>query len=447
MYDFSLIEYNGIRFPSENLSSPIYKISCSPNYDESGRSVKSVTYQIDLTSVLTNSNIVDLSEEISTIKKVLLEPNKTLLLSNIGYIFNFQDLGVPGFPSLQEKVVTHQVTPTFLDITPLGGHMAFQVDYKLEFTVSHTDLQLSNGDWISFSYQAEYEINAKGQTKRTITGTAQTVRRQDLSPGPITPDTADAVRDTLIITVPEKFRREKSTWKISKDKSSIHFTIIDEEVPSGSYLSSVVNAKMEMALSTSEDQNSVAHFSGFVETDPTLPRSVAVQRLLEYIQSKVGHLSSASGNLFLPKSMKISQDLFEHKASIEATYRSLYCLYDLIGNSGIWSPVSQDSPETWKSSVAHLWGNRGSEKLTPNKEDDLLIVLSENIVNSATIEDSTSSPPSGSHTFTLPQIIPTITEENSWLDFQTDLTIYRKENATTHTLSDEISYSSSTNSH
>jgi hypothetical protein len=433
--------YNGFAFGGDGSTPPTYRLRGSPVYDEAGRAVTHVRYQLEVTTIVYGESEEGCAARMSEVRQRLSRPGRKLEITGLG-------LG----DTVVEREASHPdvvwgAKPRVLALEPVGGTLAWQLHWECEFNVAEPSPAAARAEaWLAFNCETTYALDGDGFTTRTFRGYVHIAATRDKGGDPTARRTADAVRDRLRIAVPAGFRRAKNQWTESADRSRIDFLVVDEELPGDPYPPGIVAADVDYAVETPSlgAGQPLASVSGWMETAPGAPRSLAATRLLAIAQDKLQRLQLAAGpagHVVLPGRISLKHKLFTRRTWLAIDFHLAGCLPNLLTTSGMWEPVPGSDYRSWRTSVEHLWSARGGAGLNANPADAAIVDILDNPTTRLTVgAGGTARPPAAEHPV-LPFLAPIVTPAVSWLEYEIRLRAARRESASVHTLAREVTFS------
>ena len=424
------LAYNGFAWGPPNTTPPQLRVMSEVRYDEARRAVVGIDYRLEVSAILSETSETSAAAKVATLRETLQRPGKTLQITGLG----FGDLQLEGDTQFGPK-------PLAVELTPIAGSGSWQLRWKAAFTLIE-GATAASGDWLAFNFRTEYAIDDRGFTTRTITGHVRIISTPDpQTPGAISV-TADSVRDSVVIAVPPGFRREQSRWTEDAVKSRLEFEVIDRELDHLPYPAGIVAGEVDFTVtqSTVPQTKAVAQLEGWLEHAANQPAHHSAERLLAIAADRAARLTTAAGGLLLPTRLELRRPLFARKALVRCEWERLGCLWEVLSASGLWEPVPGTDYATWRPSLEALWGNRGTASLASRLADGVIVDLADSPQSSAEIGASGGSISSPGGTWTLPALMPTVTEATSWRGYAARLEVVREEQATLHYPAQAVSY-------
>ncbi len=343
------VTYNGILFSRPSL----VEVTATPIKDAAQPTIAYTKYELVITAVVVYDTPPELDKLGTDVRVLLTRPGAILDVEDTGFgrILVSSDSGGPAWQD-----VAGGPFPELLSWSPLGGTQAAEVTWKV--TACFNDCPSARvRDILGFHYESTTELDDRGLTVRTVSGEVRMVPqrrgRQILT-------SADKYRDSLKFPVPMGFRRQQQTYKVSSDKTTLSFTLVDQQVDSpNAFPPGVTHIDCEHTVAW--NRKKAATPRGSLTMNVTLavgePRARAYQIFLDIARKRLGFVRSRSKGILLD-SVTATEQLFSHDASFSATWRILHELKDLLENSGFWRPLETDWKQ-WAKSLVVPWSNRG----------------------------------------------------------------------------------------
>ena len=435
----AVVQYNGFSFGDANSTPPTYRLHGEPVYDDATRVVTHVRYILELSTLIYADQESDTATWVQQARERLSRPGRRLELRELG----LGDTTVDSSGSHPD--VLWGARPQTVAFTPIGGTLVWQLDWKCEFNVSEPG-SAGQSNWLAFNLAMEYSVDEQGFTTRTARGYVQIPQRRTSGGGSSGGRSLNDVRRRVRIRVPALFRRLRSTWRESTDRTRLDFEVVDEQLRTGPFPPGIVDGKVDYQLENAGGDFSwtKAVVEGWLESAPDTPRSTALLQLLAIAGDRAARLAASSGRqTVIPTRIRIRQELFGRRAHLYCEYRTAACVTTLLSAAGIWSPVPGADYRRWRTSVERLWSNHGQVNVGSRAGDDLIIDLVDNPIRQADVgRSSGGAPASASEIGKLPtwSFAP---PGNAWLEYNVRLRAHRQENISRHVLSRDVK--SSTN--
>ena len=238
-------------------------------------------------------------------------------------------------------------------------------------------------------YEIDYSYNDMGECDRTIKGE---VSINNTVTGGQFYTHVDNIRDTLLIAfpAPPNFRRNRQRFQVSSDRSTLTFTIGDEEISSPSpFPQDVIDIDITHDIESDGPAFVVWDntFSGEISIAPGVPAfrawaiysSLLIARLSKAIQvKKTKHKKrKADGNaqmvdipiVPLVKSVKLRERLYRRRQRFSFSFSWHQVVskpIEIFKRSGMFTPIHTQTGDTWlawKNSVPDTYDPRGTADL------------------------------------------------------------------------------------
>lgn len=442
------IIYNGVQFggklDSFHLAPPDYAMSATPVYDDTGRAVKTRQYMLTVNTVIVTDSQSTSHSDLKELLKRLETPRAQLQI-NTGAGVDPLTIDYQNGP-----------LPRVLNITPLGGNIAWALQWQVEFAsyLCPPNVSVNNPSWESFAYNTTWNLDESGRTIRTISGfwTVPAPPRGAVGAGEPASWTADTKRQYFYVEVPFGFRRSASVYSESADKRRVDFSVVDTEFgdeypyPHGCVAASgsrnvtgigpaQVNGAMSLNMSLTVAPGyprSHGALAFFREAMAMQARYTALMRL-----GKVEYT-------ILPQNVTVSPKLFDAGRTTDYSFTWLMtgCITDLLLSQGLWEPVATDDGGVdytrWRQSITgisgdpkYTWHQRGWSQLGTLPQDDVILTTCAPNLPIRVGRTSARRPPDQAGTFTAFGT-PEITPERSWLAYDAQVLVHHQEFIRTH---------------
>ena len=431
------IKYNGVQFGGGDaaftMMPPTYALQGEYVYDEAGRAVTHVKYLLRLSTTVFESDEHTLSLNSDALRQRLAEPGKQLELKGIGIGWNSRD----------PRDLVWGVKPRYVSMVPVGGNLAWQWNWAVEFNVSEcSSLTASPFTFMAFNYSTVWNYTTEGKAIRTIKGYVTLPQpREYKTPDKVT-KVADDLREKITVAVPPGFQRVG--WNIAEnaDKQRLDFTYTDREFDDEVYPPGITLASGSFRMDTTGAGMATgrATLNLSLTTAPHVPKQlagmVAMQMALAHQDHMVGTADEENDRkmTIIPDGMSWSRQLWSRQSQFAFTWKLRGCVGDFIMQSGVWVPApGGDDYDAWKTSMDRLWVARGTAGLRSLPSNDLIIhvcraVTTADIGHTPAVDVKEDLP----EQFEWP--CPDITEENSWLRYDVDARVERTRPLTQHRL-------------
>jgi hypothetical protein len=365
------------------------KASGEPVRDDAGRTTKWVRWVFEISGIVVPINPNDGTDT----NAVLVQMRKALM--SPGKAFHYDDRGFGSLFAVNDPTATNgdgnivwdcKWGPKCLglEFTPIGSKKAAMVTWKVEVCIPECPGSVFEGKPLAFCYDVDWQLAGDGLQTITTTGTLEiplTYRN-----GPALIDNADNYRRSIVNMTPLGFKRSMD-FKLSKDRTTLAFTITDTEIPIA-YPEGVVKIQVDHEVSNTTPMvfsNWNVVISGSVTVTPTKPKgwawdaflSVAARRLLWTLEGFVNINPNSPNRLsMLITRFRAKESIFELTSQFEVTYVIIgSSLQGIMEATGLWQPVGTDWKK-WRDSLednAH-W-QRGVLDIRYWSKDDSIIDL------------------------------------------------------------------------
>lgn len=459
---FSAITYNGYKFNDRST----YKMREVYSYDDSERTVKAIRFTLTVNTIICGESPVTYGQapdqSIEYPAKDIVH-NARQLLSKPGGLLDIKHDGlgphweVNGY---SVRDISWGPKPRFMRWDPIGHTNAVEVEWECDFEIAVCDgtrPPALNGI-AQFNYSVSFSIDSKGYTTRRITGIVEIAMTRATQMSTWLPQSVDQWKEQIVFGKPTNFERA-TEWNINADKRIATFIIVDSEIQSpNAWAPGVVNIQATHRVTRAKNPlNKVAQvLSATIELSPIEPKVRTWLIFLDlFLKRKAYHESQGSVNPIYIESIDIAEEIYANKASFQITYYYLQTAneIDLFSLTGLFQPLLQgnDPWMNWANSLAPLTphigmgGDRAAALLRHEFGNERIIDLCrqdrfgytagtspgsfpQNPLTDGGLGQQPAPPPYTSKSV-LSNAKPTAAQ--SWLVFQTTITVKDQPNVTT----------------
>jgi hypothetical protein len=219
----------------------------------------------------------------------------------------------------------------------------------------------------SFSYSVAFDIDNRGYTTRTINGVLEIALTREQNYGRRLIDSVDNYKGRINFQKPANFER-RTSWQLSDDKRSAHFTIIDSEIASpNAWPAGVVhiNATHRAGWQRSSIARISNTISATIELSPNEHKARAWMIFRGMCNKRISY--AVTGQATFIDALDVIEEIFENRVSFQLSYRimgsaeKIGALGMFFQATGLFQPVSDaiDTWEAWDNSVKNLQPFRG----------------------------------------------------------------------------------------
>lgn len=434
------VKYNGVQFGGSEAAfdslPPTFELVTNAVYDEAGRAVVNFRHILTVDCIFFADNESTLSANLQSVRRRLLTPGRQLSLDGIALGFNEDEPDIIFGP----KPISFS-TPT------THGVIACQTRWVCEFTGAPCIISGSASPAFSaFNYSTTWANDFEGQTIRTIVGyyTVAQTRSQgkfgkvsgssSASKASLT-RTADLIRTSAIIELPEGFKRTQNTWVENAAKDRMDFTVIDQSMRGRAYppgISEVTNDKISMSTSPLTFSQAEVNMSATMTVAPDRAPSLAGVYFLQWAIARqtamTKRLKRKKGKAaVIPTRFAMETGLCDgsRTTSFFMAWKTTGCIQDLFFNTP-WEPLPNTDYKKWRRSMEPVWNNRGVPLLAEVQNEDAVFSICDNVTGSKIGKGNAADP----DVVVLDRYAypcPDIDQDNSWLDYDVQVSVYRQE--------------------
>lgn len=369
-------------------------IKITPVYDASGRTVTHSVYEISLSEVI-GDNSVNTGVMVQAAVAELQKPGLPLRYSNRGV----GNLAINTGGRASDVVWGPRCGP--VGITPLGNGQAVKLTWSVQVAMPSCDDAAFGLELMEFVYKLQYKVARNGDTTRVYSGHLKIPNRRKTVGGRDVFDSPDNYREKIVPPLIEGFARGDRVFDLSEDRTTLTFSITDEQLPPN------VPPRGVTLCTASQEYTceKICQWAGVIEAEYELlrglPPAVAVQAFLSGLVadriSQLGRLVGGAGlprgpvlgplaglrpgpvaavpvkftagepTIYGPGNMRVKMSLSFYVAGVG--------IGPILAFGGLWRPAPGSNWKTWVGSVATALSSRGSAALTWRTNEDKLIDL------------------------------------------------------------------------
>lgn len=346
-------------------------VELKPIYDRAGRTVIATTYIINVRAIITSDDgtqkagaitKVDTADlTMAKLERELMKPGQALVYSGWGHgTFSINTAS-------DTKDVRFGPKPKYARVELVGSTLAIQVDWTVEVTINRCNPSTNAvygriGDISSLSYTESFSINDRGLTTRSINGHLDiTNNRSRLGSNSVLTN-ADQFRSRFQVDVPNTFKRVTNQWALSEDKSSVSFSIVDQERPSSEgyppgvtdcNLQHTANYRLHFGKGRGGSPPHTGQISGQLDVVKTVPLGDAWTRVLLMLRTRLTAMRNRGNTVFISE-LNVTEDLFRHGLSFSLRYYLLpkdKVLVNMAVKNALFTGSPTTSESEWKGSL------------------------------------------------------------------------------------------------
>lgn len=452
------VDYNGIQFGGSDATyksyPPNYHFTADEVWDDSRRAVVSIKCRLLISCVFLEDSYTQMSANMRAIRTALQQPGRVLKLSGLGSGFDWIN------PALQArdgdmKDIGGGPRPLPLQMNPIGGQLAWELIWGIEFEVSNCYSGSGFGGFdslafTSFNFSTTWRNDFEGYSSRVIQGKVSIpFVRSAASPKTVL-HIAEETRGNIFISVPVGFKRAESVWHESVDKHSLEFTIVDEQLQGDPYPAGITQADGSFSINTGSSEGNtfckvLATLQASFKTAYNQPKNLAGQVFIGMMLAKQAEIQTAMNGLHTanPTTVPLGQILPLHFAiqngkfdSARLTQASVSWILiqdfnSILSASNIFAPVGGQDYTTWRTSMSALYGNRGTSVYGSLASEAVIIDLCDNVQSKTIGVTSDSSNNPANVTFD-PITCPSVPDNGGWIHFDLEIQVLRQERSSRH---------------
>lgn len=424
---FGTISYNGFTF------QVIRNVTLSGQfvYDEAGVTVTHVKYVMGVRGFVHADDVATQQVRMNDLHKLLSAAGGQLVVEDIGFDSKIDTARGGVTPDL-----LWGAKPIDIQFRPLGGNVAWEFVWKVEFNVSRCESASAQaGRFLAFNYEVAYSTDEQGFVQRSISGYVQIAQNRIPNSRAIAWD-IESAWDRIVVRVPAGFRRLSTTRTINSARNRIDFSVVDDELHDSPYPAGIIEADADYDFENQgrSFENWIATLSVTFEVAPGYPPSLAAGRFFLMMADKTAKLragAAAAKGAVIPLKLRISAKPFGRRSRFQVAWQVVACLKEILKSSGLYDPVPGTSYQVWSASMVNvgIWDSRGRGGWRHTTNQDAII----DICNGGAIADigndqGSSLSPTADYQYSLlcPPGNPYIHYENEiWADQSQNVVIHR----------------------
>lgn len=438
----SQVTYNDYVFPDRSN----FSITETCVYDPSDRTVVGTRFHLRLQTIIVNEYYNTLGDRpaadyVHYARQKISKAGQRLIIEHDGF---GPKMDINASASNGIRDVAWGPKPRLIEWNPVGHTNSVELTWEVEWTIPICDSTQPPAfqGLSSFSYGISFDIDHRGYTTRTISGSLEIAMTRPAG-GRNLIDTVDRYRHKVKFAKPLNFER-RTTWQVSDDKRTANFTIVDSEIASPNawpYGVVSINATHRAGWQRSSIARIVNTISATIEMSPDEHKSRAWMIFRAMVNKRIGYASEIAQAVFID-GLDVIEDIFANSVSFQLTYRIMGSAEGIGGlaiffqSTGLFQPIADGSihvPGNWNSwdfSVSNLQPfrgtmDRGVAGLEHEFQNEKLIDLCSNdVLGPAQPPPVRTQPPYQPGVLCNARPSP----ERSWLSFEAALTYYESGN-------------------
>ena len=425
----STITYNGVQFGGADAAfksvPPEYALQGSFVYDEAGRAVIGVEYVLTVRDKFYEASEGALATNVAAVRSRLSSPGKELKIEGIGL----------GFGTIRNDL-KFGPQPVSFDWQPLG-EVAWECIWIVRFFVSECGSANTPAlAWMAWNYDTTWQNDFEGQCTRTISGYVEIAGKRSAPNAKTLAAVADQCRDNIVIITPPYFVRTNNVWKEDFSKRRIDFVVVDQQQEGDPFPPGITLADGYCKFDTQGPGFAKSNVSmGMtLKTAPGIAPGLAGVICINSMIAKMNAMQTRNPRgTVIPSGFSLVNRKFNSSrvTEFQASFALTQCLSAMLNSAGIWQPLTEGNYQQWRSSVEHLWGNRGNAKLGTKLTDDVILDICDNVTQKTwgssevtrLVEDSKNKFSFG---------CPEIPADGGWLGYDVQVRLLRKDKQSLH---------------
>lgn len=437
----SQVTYNDYVFPDRSN----FNITESFVYDPSDRTIIGTRFHLRLQTIIVNEDATGAigsqyaaKDYVHYARQRISKAGQRLIIEHDGFGPKF-DINAGGAGAIRD--IAWGPKPRVVEWNPVGHTNSVEVTWEVEWMIPICDGSAppSFTGLSTFSYGISFDIDHRGYTTRTISGTIE-IALSRYAGGRNLADSVDNYRNRVNFQKPMNFER-RASWQVSDDKRTANFTIVDAEIASpNAWPAGVVsiNATHRAGWQRSSIARIMNTISATIELSPNEHKSRAWMIFRGMVNKRIAYANGVAQAIFI-EGLDVIEDIFENRVSFQLTYRIMGSAEGMGGiaifyqATGLFQPVSDpiDDWQAWDDSIKTLQPFRGldSDRGVANLRHDwqnekLIDLCANNPLASTPYSQPGTQPPYQPGVLCNARPSP----ERSWLSFEAALTYYESGN-------------------
>ena len=350
-------------------------ISATPVKDDDQATIRYTRYEIQVDAVVEAGLDVTLDATMTELRRALTRPGNELIVEDTGFgLIHVKASGLQDEQEAGQPVATQDVMggpfPELLSFEPLGGSRSAQISWRV--VASFNDCEYAKRrNILSYSYTITTDIDSKGLTTRSVSGSVVMVPKRI---GRSIKSTAEKYRYLIPVKVPPGFRRESQSFRLSPDRTTLSFDVRDTEIDSpNAYPAGVadIDATHSLSWNRSRSASATGTISATITLIPGQPRSRAYEAFKEIVKERLTAARLSSKGVLL-ESLNVAENLFSHSTNFSVRYRVYHTLKDLLEEMGFFQPLGTKW-DAWAKSMVVPWSPHGVAALVAIDDEDIII--------------------------------------------------------------------------
>ena len=362
-------------------------IRVTPVYDASGRTVTHSVYSITITDLIADNNVntpVNVQAAIAELQKP-------------GLPFRYENRGIGNLAintGARASDVVWGPRVGEVQLKHLGGGRAVRLTWTVQVAIPTCDDSVFQFAVMEFVYKLTFKVSPNGDTTRIYSGHLKIPNRRKTAGGRDVLDSPHNYRDQVVPPLVEGFRRLDRTFEVSEDRSTLTFSITDEQMPPNVPPPGVTLC----AAAHHFDSEGMAKWVGTIEAEYELLRGQgAFAAVVPFLQGLVKDRLTSVGKVPINTGLPApAGGLIGYPTALvkfhvgEPTIYGPGCqrvklslsylvagigLEGIIAGGGLWRPVPGSNWKLWAGSISTALSATGTAGLTWTANEDKLVDL------------------------------------------------------------------------
>ena len=363
------VSYNGFTF-NETTES---QVEGRPVYDAAERTVVYVVYTFTIKATITTGpSTYDTGPTLEDIRRRLTTPGAQLTYSGKGF----------GGLSINVSTVKDVVwgpKPRLLRWKSVGSSAACEIEWACEVAIPECTAARYQFALMEVNFRLQFAIDQSGYTRRVYSGHLRIPQTRAAASARNLSDSADAYREQIVPALAPGFRRLSQDFTLDESKCRLDFSIIDEEMPPTVPPPGVVQVEANHEIQN--QHNSFHQWVGTLSASYELARDVPRRQALDFFSALLRERvlqRAGAANVVIPVAFRMSEpEIYGRQgASFSFSYLLTTTLANIVGASGLWTPVGTSNYSLWRTSLANrALHPRGNAQLRFQPSEDVIVDL------------------------------------------------------------------------